>query len=115
MQPRRAVAGEHRVLRDLVVLPAEAEVVDEGGQVLVDLIRVDFLDDPPDGGVQIQSPPGQQALVGDVLDDGVLERQLEDSGNHWVSWTSSCCFIVARWEPTSTDGSEIAASRPGPK
>ena len=44
--------------------------------MVVDLIRVDLLDDLPDGDVQIRPAPREEGLVRDVLDDGVLEGQL---------------------------------------
>jgi hypothetical protein len=68
-----AIAGQHAVAEAVVPLVALHEVMGQLGVVLGQAVRVQILDGAAHGAVQLLAPLHEQAAVGDVLDDGVLE------------------------------------------
>src|SRR5256884_8353548 len=68
-----AVAGAHEVPERLRPVLALVEVVRQLLVVLGETVRVELLDRVADGTVELLASLLQQAVVGDVLDHGVLE------------------------------------------
>ena len=67
------VAGVHEVLEGLRPVLPLGEVMRQLFVVLGQPIGIELLDRGPDGAVQLPAPLLQQAVVGDVLDHGMLE------------------------------------------
>ena len=97
-------------MRDLIVLVAAAVVVGEDGRLLLELVGVEVLDGSPMAACRALRR-WQQALVGDVLDDRVLEGVLLLGEELLVDELQ----VLERGEVESSSGrSETPASRRRP-
>ncbi len=72
----RSVAGEQRVLDGPIRLVAPRVVVGQNRRLLVEAVPVQLLDGGADRGMEVLAPLEEQALIGHILDDGVLEDVL---------------------------------------
>jgi hypothetical protein len=77
VEPCGTVAGPNTVGDRLGGIVASRIVVGEDRRLIVELVGVQLLDGSADSAVELAAPPLEQGVIGDVLDDRMLEDELQ--------------------------------------